>query len=314
MRIAHLHIPGIIDFQRASVIQQNLVTRFLAHKKLRDDIIRRRETSTKEDELSNKTPGPLDPVIFTFSPSPTYTTGRREFPKQAVPTEAPTRGDPSEEISLPLKPVAHLLTSSPPRAHYYSTARGGQTTYHGPGQLVVYTIFDLLVLRLKARSHIQLLEDVTIDVTRSLGVNGVRTTDPGVWVQDSQNSDDHNHNHVVPTRKIAAIGVHCRRSVTSYGIGFNVTNEPLWFFDQIVPCGLEGKTMTSLQREGVSSIGCDRPTSTSTSAGKSLLVDGDIDLLASYFVRMFAKHLNKKTADNLIEGIYPITDCKSLES
>lgn len=313
MRLAHLHIPGVIDFQRASVIQQNLVTRFLAHKKLRDDITR--HTTRTKDELSSRAPDPLDPVVFSFTPRPTYTTGRREFPRHAAPTEVPMRGDPFVEIPPPLRPVTHLLTSSPPAAHYYSTARGGQTTYHGPGQLVIYTIFDLLALRLKPRSHIELLEDATIDVARSFGVNGVKTHDPGVWVQnsdDDSNSNSDNNVRAAPTRKLAAIGVHCRRSVTSYGIGFNVTNEPLWFFNQIVPCGLEGKMMTSLQREGVSSIRGGRL----NTEERSLLKNGEesMSLLASRFAQTFALQLNKKSAANLIEETYPIEDWKIFET
>lgn len=81
-----------------------------------------------------------------------------------------------------------------------------------------------------------------MDVLRGLGVRGMVTEDPGVWVPEGCGG--------VP-RKITAVGVHLRRNISSYGIGFNVSDEPMWFFRQIVACGLEGREVTSLEGEGV---------------------------------------------------------------
>jgi len=68
-----------------------------------------------------------------------------------------------------------------------------------------------------------------------------------VWVSDSKSSQSE-------PKKIAAVGVHLRRNISSYGVGFNITEEPMWFFRQIVACGLEGREATSLEGQGVQGI------------------------------------------------------------
>jgi lipoate-protein ligase B len=83
---------------------------------------------------------------------------------------------------------------------------------------------------------VHLLEAATIGTLARFGVRGVRTDNPGVWVDEET--------------KIAALGVHLRRSVTSYGVGLNVATDLRWF-DRIVACGLEGKRTTSMEAEGV---------------------------------------------------------------
>jgi lipoate-protein ligase B len=104
--------------------------------------------------------------------------------------------------------------------------------------MVAYTILDLKRLGLTPRCHIRVLENSVIDLLDSYGVKGFTTEDPGVWVGDGP-------------KKITAVGVHLRRNISSFGIGLNVTDEPMWFFRQIVACGLEGKEVTSLQGVGV---------------------------------------------------------------
>lgn len=105
--------------------------------------------------------------------------------------------------------------------------------------MVAYTILDLKRLGLTPRCHIRVLENSVIDLLASYGVKGFTTEDPGVWTGAGP-------------KKITAVGVHLRRNISSFGIGLNVTDEPMWFFKQIVACGLEGKEATSLQGEGVS--------------------------------------------------------------
>lgn len=128
------------------------------------------------------------------------------------------------------------------RADFHETKRGGQTTFHGPGQLVAYPILDLKRYGLSARCYVSLLEDVIIKVCGRYGVKAIKTKNTGVWTSD--------------VNKIAAIGVHMRRNVTSHGIALNV-NTDLSFFDRIVACGLEDKRATSLEKEGVIGVGVD---------------------------------------------------------
>jgi lipoyl(octanoyl) transferase len=117
------------------------------------------------------------------------------------------------------------------------TDRGGDVTYHGPGQLVAYPILDLNRLGLNLHAYMRLLEDVVIAVCRGFGVDAGRDTQEppatGVWVGG---------------RKIAAMGVRVRKWVTMHGLALNVSTD-LSHFDLIVPCGLAGREVTSLERE-----------------------------------------------------------------
>lgn len=249
MRLAHIHLPGITPFSRVSSLQQMLTTAHLAHK---------RAVSPPPASASPTAAAfnaPPDPAIITFTPNPVYTTGRRDLPPSNTTCSPPS----SAELSLPpsLEPIRSLLTrgddDSPPVAEYHPTLRGGQTTYHGPGQLVAYTILDLRRLGLTPRCHIRLLEHSAIDVLHRYGVQGFTTEDPGVWVRSSSSSSSPD----TAARKITAVGAHLRRHISSFGIGLNVTEEPMWFFRQIVPCGLEGKEVTSLEGQGVKGMSVD---------------------------------------------------------
>lgn len=255
MRLAHLHLPGITPFTTVSRLQQTLALGHLAHKKAL--------SQPASPTLSRSTRTPPDPVIITFTPNPVYTTGRRDLPPSN--TSSPTDAQPSPApLSLPpsLEPIRHLLEEPPilsphsrssndaggknVQAEYHPTLRGGQTTYHGPGQLVAYTILDLRRLGLSPRCHIRCLENSVIDVLGTYGVRGVVTQDPGVWVDQNSNNNSSSNGSV---KKITAVGVHLRRYISTYGIGLNVTNEPLWYFKQIVACGLEGREATSLEEQ-----------------------------------------------------------------
>jgi lipoyl(octanoyl) transferase len=121
----------------------------------------------------------------------------------------------------------------------YETNRGGDVTFHGPGQLVGYPIFDLRAFepRIGAVDFVRKMEEALIRTCGDLGVVTERIPGlTGVWTQNN------------PPGKIAAIGVHISRAVTSHGFALNV-NTNLDYFKLIVPCGISDKPVTSLERE-----------------------------------------------------------------
>ncbi len=120
------------------------------------------------------------------------------------------------------------------------TDRGGDVTYHGPGQLVAYPILKLNPLGLNLGSYMRLLEQVVIDLLQDLGVAGVRDPDAtGVWVQRSD------HGLEPGLAKLCSLGVRVRKNTTMHGLALNVTTD-LTHFKTIDPCGLGGRPVTSL--------------------------------------------------------------------
>jgi lipoyl(octanoyl) transferase len=120
--------------------------------------------------------------------------------------------------------------------------RGGDVTFHGPGQLVAYPIFDLRSFdpKIGAVEFVRRLEEVLIRTCGDLGIGTQRIKGlTGVWTYALRNK---------PEAKIAAIGVHISRSVTTHGFALNVSTD-LDFFSLIVPCGITGRPVTSMQRE-----------------------------------------------------------------
>ncbi len=118
------------------------------------------------------------------------------------------------------------------------TDRGGDITYHGPGQLVAYPILDLNVVGLRLHGYMRFLEQVVIDTLASFGIYAGRDeAATGVWVARPG----------APDAKICAMGVRISRWVTMHGLALNVTTD-LDHFDLIVPCGLGGRTVTSMQQ------------------------------------------------------------------
>ena len=112
--------------------------------------------------------------------------------------------------------------------------RGGDITFHGPGQLVAYSIVELLD-PLDLRRYVRILEAAVIDTAAAFGVEAARLEgNPGMWVSGE--------------RKLAAIGVRVKRGVTTHGLALNVNTELRWF-DEMIPCGIPDKGVTSLARE-----------------------------------------------------------------
>ena len=126
----------------------------------------------------------------------------------------------------------------------HRTGRGGQWTYHGPGQRIAYVMLDLAARGGDIRAYVAALEGWIIDVTGSFGIAGVRRAGlPGIWVKTGNSPSGYD--------KIAAIGVRVSRWVTWHGIAINLAPD-LAAFDAIVPCGVTDAGVTSLHALGQS--------------------------------------------------------------
>jgi lipoyl(octanoyl) transferase len=135
---------------------------------------------------------------------------------------------------------------------HFETNRGGDITYHGPGQLVGYPILNLGEIRRDVAWYVRSLEEAMIRATAGFGIACRRVSGrTGVWVDVPGGSATENEveemKEVKEEEKLAAIGVHLSRWVTSHGFAYNVSTD-LRYFDLIVPCGIAGKRATSLEK------------------------------------------------------------------
>ena len=122
---------------------------------------------------------------------------------------------------------------------FYKTNRGGDITYHGPGQIVCYPILDLDNFFTDIHKYLRFLEETIILTLQNYGIKGNRSkNETGVWLEP--NSSD--------ARKICALGVKASRWVTMHGLALNVNND-LSFFNHIIPCGIKNKSITSISKE-----------------------------------------------------------------
>ncbi|ORZ04814.1 putative Lipoate-protein ligase [Lobosporangium transversale] len=173
--------------------------------------------------LDEQAGGTLEPAIedrngdllLLVEHTPTYTNGRRNRGAQAI----------SHKEAERLQSLG---------ATYVESLRGGEITFHGPGQLVAYPILDLKPIQLSVRCYVSYLEKAIIATCAQWGIKAITTENTGVWINDH--------------KKIAAIGVHVQRYITSHGLALNC-NTNLNFFKEIIACGLEGKETTSLAKE-----------------------------------------------------------------
>lgn len=152
---------------------------------------------------------------------PTYTVGLRQF-------------DYDQSFEQRLKSLG---------ANFRRTERGGRVTFHGPGQLTVYPILYLGAFRTQKslKKYVHMLEDTLVLAGQRMLADrqppvhiGTLLEHPGVWVDDD--------------RKLAAIGIHCRRYVTMHGVSLNCNVDLRWF-EHIVPCDIDDKSVTSLSKE-----------------------------------------------------------------
>lgn len=121
----------------------------------------------------------------------------------------------------------------------FDIERGGDITYHGPGQLVVYPIFDLEPMHLGVKKFVYNIEECIIRTLREYGIESERIDDRiGIWIGKGTTNE----------RKIAAIGIKCSRHVTMHGLALNV-NTDLGLFNNIIPCGIQDKSVCSMESE-----------------------------------------------------------------
>ncbi|PTS91383.1 lipoyl(octanoyl) transferase [Pedobacter sp. HMWF019] len=194
---------GLIDYQQAWDQQEEIFNQTVALK-----------TANRTNHTEIETPNVL---IFCEHPH-VYTLGKSGLPENLL----------LDEKGLEEK-----------QATYYKINRGGDITYHGPGQIVGYPILDLDNFFTDIHLYLRTLEEAVILTLKDYGVEAGRYPGyTGVWL-DADNEK---------ARKICALGVRCSRWVTMHGFAFNV-NTDLDYFKNIVPCGIDDKDVTSLKRE-----------------------------------------------------------------
>lgn len=148
--------------------------------------------------------------------------------------------------------IENLLISEEERAargiQFFKTNRGGDITFHGPGQIVGYPILDLEKFYTDIGKYLRNIEEVIILTLAEYGIKGERSTgETGVWIDAAVKGME---------RKICAIGVRCSRWITMHGFAFNV-NTDLDYFNFIIPCGIRNKKVTSLFQETGAQISVD---------------------------------------------------------
>ena len=225
---------GLVKYEDAEKLQDIYRDRFLKWKALPSD---ERES----------TPRPHNTVI-AFECEPTFTLGRRQ---KDISLDSQTILTQELPVDLPHRHETLKSTFTPIVKH---TLRGGLTTYHGPGQLVLWPVVDMHggighnFKRLTVESYANCLQEATQQLLADLfSIETFTDADePGVWVKNPDPSG--------PPRKIAALGVHHRRYITSLGTAINIDVPVIGGPDvnpwaRFVPCGLEGKEVTSVARE-----------------------------------------------------------------
>jgi lipoyl(octanoyl) transferase len=197
---------GLIDYKEAWDYQASLFNDILAIKSSNRNLPEQEQATTKNF------------LLFCEHPH-VYTLGKSGDSKNLLLDEAA------------LKEV---------NATYYHINRGGDITYHGPGQLVVYPVIDMENFFTDIHKYMRLLEEAVILTCQSYGVESTRIPGlTGVWLGDAEHQNE---------RKICALGVKTSRWVTMHGLAFNI-NTDLNYFNHIVPCGIDDKAVTSLQKE-----------------------------------------------------------------
>ncbi|KAI8957466.1 hypothetical protein F5Y11DRAFT_85316 [Daldinia sp. FL1419] len=244
MPLRHISIPSwsrttpprYPTYALATRVQSRLQQELLAWKSLRNDPRRRPDA-----------PPPL-PTLISFTPAPTYTLGRRQTSPLSASELARLRAPLSVSSSSCDDNDDERMTTAVFVPEVLHAPRGGLTTYHGPGQAVLWPVIDLrspLHAHFSVRDYTCLLEKTTIaTLQRVYGLAGFTTSNPGVWVRKDNDP-------LRDEEKISALGVHLRRHVTGLGVAVNVgipvtgpeTTNP---WARIVACGLGDLGVTSV--------------------------------------------------------------------
>ena len=160
---------------------------------------------------------------------------------------------------------------------FHETDRGGDITYHGPGQIVGYPILDLTQHRRDVRWYVEQMEEVMIRTAADYGLNARRVMcRHGIWIDTPTGVEP------ADEEKLAALGVHLSRWVTSHGFAFNVSTD-LRYFDLIVPCGIKDKRATSLER----------------ALGRAVKIEEARERLEAHFAEIFGCKAQRMTLDEL---------------
>ncbi|KAK1724273.1 hypothetical protein CaCOL14_012756 [Colletotrichum acutatum] len=282
--LRHIHLAGsesneFPSYDSASEFQSALRQAFLDWKSAPD----------------SRAPSPL---VVSFTPAPTYTLGRRQ--KTLLPEQLDRLQQPLTIIDEKKAKAGEQNGGTGLREQQFTpkvieTDRGGLTTYHGPGQVVLWPILDLhsrYYPHLTVRSYARLLEETTQAILADgPGIQTYLSEDePGVWAESARQRTGGQE------RKIAAMGVHLRRHISGLGTALNVDvvvdgDEALNPWARFVPCGLEGKTATSVRAE-VGEV-----------HWRQLSLAGDGKAKREWYARRWAEELAKR----LGVGIAPTT-------
>lgn len=223
MRTVGLQDLGLIDFKQAWDYQEQILSKVVDHK-------------TGKKIIINE---PVNYLLFCEHP-PVYTIGKSGSEQNLL----------IDQIQLRAKEVS-----------FYRINRGGDITYHGPGQIVCYPIFDLEMFGMGIKHYVHSLEEVIIETLKEFTIiSGRLQGATGVWLDTDK----------AIARKIAAIGVRSSRYVTMHGFALNV-NTDLSFFNFINPCGFIDKKVTSVSKE----------------LGNNVSINQVKDILITNFIKVF---------------------------
>jgi len=200
---------GLVPYVPTWELQEQLLADTLAIK-----------AQNRQAEAAGQDPQPTPNHLLFCQHPPTYTLGKSGKPEHLL----------LDEVAL----AAHGAT-------FHRINRGGDITFHGPGQLVVYPLLDLENFRPDIHWYLRALEEAVIQTLATYGLRAGRIAGlTGVWLDWEADAAN--------PRKICALGVRCSRWVTLHGLALNITTD-LRYFSYIVPCGITDKAVTSLQAE-----------------------------------------------------------------
>ncbi|KAH3688036.1 hypothetical protein WICPIJ_000985 [Wickerhamomyces pijperi] len=226
--LRHLHFTVPLPYSKGQLIQNSFSGAMLQFKKMTSTIQKKLKVLESSNQTMNEYEAQLlssiiqmkpSPTVLTFQFQPIITAGKRE--KYRL----------TEDDIIKIKSVDQLDT----KYDFVQTNRGGELSFHNPGQLVVYPIFDLKDFsNLTVKCFVSQLESAIISTLAKFDVKGIKTSNTGVWITEDV--------------KISSLGLHVSRGVTSHGVSINVNNSIPELEKQtgFALCGLPGKTQTTI--------------------------------------------------------------------